>query len=130
MSAREPGPFILFVGEDPATVDFSDPALPPGLDAAKIRAGIAVAMEEMARRGWHADLSLIPPGPSAASTIERQLAARAYDCVVIGAGIRLPAGRVQLFEQIVNAIRRVAPRTAIAFNTSPADTADAAGRWL
>jgi hypothetical protein len=35
-----------------------------------------------------------------------------------------------LFEAIVNAIHRVAPATAIAFNARPDDTADAAGRWL
>ena len=32
---------ILFVGQKPETVDFSDPALPPGFDAAKINAGSA-----------------------------------------------------------------------------------------
>ena len=31
---------VLFVGQDPKTVDFSDPSLPPGFDAAKIQAGI------------------------------------------------------------------------------------------
>ena len=32
---------VLFVGFDPATVDFSDPALPPGMTAEKIHAGIS-----------------------------------------------------------------------------------------
>ena len=32
---------ILLVGWDPDTVDFSDPALPPGMTAEKIRAGVA-----------------------------------------------------------------------------------------
>ena len=32
---------VLFIGQEPDTVDFSDSALPPGLDAAKIQAGIA-----------------------------------------------------------------------------------------
>src|SRR6185295_17766065 len=31
---------ILFVGQKPETVDFSDPSLPPGFDAEKINAGI------------------------------------------------------------------------------------------
>lgn len=39
---------ILFVGQKPDTVDFSDSALPPGFDAAKIDPGIAVAMLEKA----------------------------------------------------------------------------------
>lgn len=32
---------ILFIGQKSETVDFSDPALPPGFDAAKINAAIA-----------------------------------------------------------------------------------------
>lgn len=43
---------ILFVGQKPGTVDFSDPALPPGFDATKINAGIAVAVDKIAERGW------------------------------------------------------------------------------
>lgn len=35
-----------------------------------------------------------------------------------------------LFEALVNAVHKAAPATAIAFNTSPQDTAQAAGRWL
>ena len=37
---------ILLVGYDPETVDFSDPALPPGMTVEKIHAGIAVAMKQ------------------------------------------------------------------------------------
>lgn len=45
-----------------------------------------------------------------------------YDCVVIGAGVRLPPNRLLIFRGVVNAIRRVAPQSVIAFNTSPEDT--------
>ena len=57
-------PWILFVGLQPETVDFSDPSLPPGLNAEKIHAGIAVAMKQMTDRGWQADLCLVDPGPT------------------------------------------------------------------
>ena len=40
--------WILFVGLQPEAVDFSDPELPPGFNAEKIHAGIAVAMREIA----------------------------------------------------------------------------------
>ena len=33
----------LFIGQQPETVDFSDPAIPPGFNAEKIHAGIAIA---------------------------------------------------------------------------------------
>lgn len=42
---------ILFIGQKPETVDFSDPALPPGFDAEKINAGIAVAVAKIEERG-------------------------------------------------------------------------------
>ena len=121
---------ILLVGYDPETVDFSDPGLPPGMTAEKIRAGIEVGQKGMADRGWDADLCMIRPDETAGPTIERQLASAKYACVVIGAGVRLPPRRLALFEVVINAIHKAAPGTAIAFNTRPEDSAEAASRWL
>jgi len=50
--------------------------------------------------------------------------------VVIGGGIRKHEPLLELFEKVVNLVRRHAPDAAIAFNSSPEDTADAALRWL
>jgi hypothetical protein len=121
---------ILLLGYDPDTVDFSDPALPPGMNAEKIHAGIEVAMKQFALRGWEADVGFIRPDESAGLTVERQLASASYDCVVIGAGVRLPPRLLSIFEVVVNAVRKAAPRAAIAFNTRPEDSADAAARCL
>lgn len=121
---------VLFVGQEPDTVDFSDPALPPGLDADKIRHGIEVAMQQMSERRWQADLCLVRPDESAGSALERALNAASYDCVVIGGGVRIPPKSLLLFETLVNAVHRAAPGAAIAFNTRPEDTADAAARWI
>jgi hypothetical protein len=121
---------ILLVGYDPETVDFADPALPPDMTAEKVRAGIEVAMRQFASCGWQADLGFIRPDESAGPTVERQLASASYDCVVIGAGVRLPPKRLAIFEAIINAIHKAAPAAAIAFNTRPEDSADAAARWL
>ena len=121
---------VLFIGQQPETVDFSDPALPPGFDAAKIHAGIAIGMQQMADRGWAADLCLVPPDASATDLVRQRLASTAYDCVVIGGGIRIPPKSLLLFERLVNAVHMAAPSTAIAFNMTPQDTADAAARWL
>jgi len=121
---------VLFVGYVPETVDFSDPALPPGMTAEKIHAGIAVAVKQFAERGWEADLCLIRPDETAGPTVARQLASKNYDCVVIGAGIRLLPRGLVLFEVVINAVHKSAPGAAIAFNTVPQDSADAAARWL
>jgi hypothetical protein len=121
---------VLFVGYDPETVDFSDPALPPGMTVEKVHAGIAVAMKQFAERGWEADLGFIRPDEAAGPTLERQLASKSYDCVVIGTGVRLPPRGLALFEVVINAVHKAAPGAAIAFNTVPQDSADAAARWL
>jgi hypothetical protein len=121
---------VLFVGYDPEAVDFSDPALPPGMTAEKVHAGIAVAMKQFAERGWEADLGFIRQDETAGPTLERQLASKSYDCVVIGAGVRLPPRGLVLFEAVINAVHKAAPCAAIAFNTVPQDSADAAARWL
>ena len=121
---------ILLLGYDPETVDFSDPALPPGMTVEKVHAGIAVAMTQFAERGWDADLCLIRPDETAGPTVGRQLGSTRYDCVVIGAGVRLPPRGLALFETVINTVHDAAPRAAIAFNTRPDDSADAAGRAL
>ena len=56
---------VLFVGQQPETVDFSDPALPPGFNAEKINAGIAIGAAKITERGWQADLCMIPPDETA-----------------------------------------------------------------
>jgi len=121
---------ILFVGQKPETVDFSDPSLPPGFDANKINAGIAVGVGKIEERGWEVDTCMITPDAAGATMLEHALKSAAYDCVVIGGGLRLPPKSLALFETVVNIVHRAAPKAAIAFNTKPEDTADAAARQL
>jgi hypothetical protein len=100
---------VLLVGLDPATVDFSDPALLQGMNAEKIHAGVRVALADMAERGRQAENCFIIPDETAVPAVEGRLAEARYDCVVIGAGVRLPPSRLVLFEALVNAIHRAAP---------------------
>src|SRR5262252_2576587 len=81
---------VLLLGYDPETVDYSDPALPPGMNAEKVHASIAVAMRQFAERGWEAELGFFRPDETAVPTVKRLLASKSYDCVVVGAGVRLP----------------------------------------
>lgn len=121
---------ILFVGQKPETVDFSDPALPPGFDADKINAGIAIAVEKIRERGWQGDTCMITPDAAGSAMLETALRGAVFDCVVIGGGLRLPPKSLALFETVVNLVHRAAPDAAIAFNTRPEDTAEAAARQL
>lgn len=121
---------VLLVGLEPEAVDYSDPALPPGMDAKKIQATIDLGLKQMTDRGWQAEACLIQHDATAGPAVERRLSATTYDCVVIGAGIRLPSKSLLLFETVINAVHKIAPNTSIAFNTVPEDSADAAARWL
>jgi hypothetical protein len=121
---------ILFVGQKPETVDFSDPSLPPGFDADKINAGIAVAVAKIRERGWEGDTCMITPDEAGRAMLDAQLDSAHYDCVVIGGGLRMPPKGLVLFEAVVNAVHKAAPDAAIAFNTRPEDTAEAAARAL
>lgn len=120
---------VLFVGQKPETVDFSDPSLPPGFDAKQIRAGIDIAAATMTDRGWDSDICMIAPDESGIAMLTAQLASVDYDCVVIGGGLRIPPKGLPFFEKVVNAIHQNAPKAAIAFNTRPEDTVEAAARW-
>ena len=121
---------VLFVGQQPETEDFTDPILPPGMNAERINADIALALKQMAERGWHADLCLLRPDETAGPDVARSLKAQTYDCAVIGAGIRVLPHSLSMFETVINAVHRAAPGATIAFNTHPEDSADAAARWL
>ena len=121
---------ILFVGQKPETVDFSDSSLPPGFDAAKINAGIALGVKKIEEHGWKGDTCMITPDAAGSAMLETALAGVDYDCVVIGGGMRLPPRGLVLFETVVNIIHKGAPNATIAFNTRPEDTADAAARQL
>ena len=52
---------VVLIGFDPTAVDFSDPALPPGMTAEKIHAGIKLALTDFAERGWHPENCFINP---------------------------------------------------------------------
>ena len=121
---------VLLVGQQPETIDYTDPALPPGLSAEKIHAAVAASLNQLVERGWQADLCLFQPDETAGPSVARQLAAEAYDCVMVGFGVRLPPRNLLMFEAVVNAVHRAAPGAAIAFNTRPDDSAEAAGRWI
>jgi hypothetical protein len=84
----------------------------------------------MTERGWDADLCMIAPDDTGIAMLAAQLAKTAYDCVVVGGGPRLPPKSLPFFERVVNAIHQGAPQAAIAFNTRPEDTAEAAARRI
>jgi hypothetical protein len=118
---------VLAIGLDPSFADFSAmPQLTPQLVHAYILAEIARVRE----LGFDVTLLFIAPGEKAETDVAEALRSKDFGCVVIGAGLREPPEHLLLFEQIVNLVHRLAPHASIAFNTTPADTAEAVLRWM
>ena len=107
-----------------------DPRLAPGVDADAVLALVDADMARLRERGVDASTVELPLDESAESVIVGALAERAWDVVVIGGGIRKTDQLLPLFEKTLNLIRQHAPQAAIAFNTSPGDSSEAAQRWL
>jgi hypothetical protein len=123
MSAKS----VLVVGLDPDHVDFAGM---PGLTPQVVRAYIDAQIEGMRTLGYQVESCLVDTGDQAHLAVDGVLRARAFDCVVIGNGLKAPPAQLLLFERILNVIHELAPGSRIAFNTKPADTADAARRWI
>jgi hypothetical protein len=118
MSSRQ----VLLIGLDPHAI--------PGVDAALVDTAIAIGNQRFAAQGIPVDTCLVKPDASADPQIVAQLTAKDYACVVIGGGLRKPDDMVELLERVVQLVRRHAPGAAIAFNTNPTTSLDAALRWL
>lgn len=123
-------PRVLVIGYAPDAVDFTDPAIPPGLTEARVAEGIKRDVQLMLDRGWEAEHLPIRADGSLRHDISDRLTGEAYDCIVIGAGVRMTTKHVADFEQVIDAVRQAAPQTPIAFNSSPDSSAEAAARWL
>jgi len=122
---------ILVLGQDVNTVDYTSPALPPGMTAEKVQAGLDKAEASLKAQGYDCVMLQVQPDPDTArAETEAALAGQTFDVVVIGAGIRNPPPSLFLFETVVNAVHRHAPTARIAFNTRPDDSDTAALRWV
>lgn len=100
------------------------------MDGDALRAALDQELARFDEHAIDASMTLIELDESAEPTIVAALSERDWDVVVIGGGIRKPEPLLPLFEQVVNLVRRHAPKAAIAFNTSGGDSLEAAQRWL
>jgi hypothetical protein len=107
-----------------------DPAKLQGWDPEPVQAAIARGQARFDDHGIEADWCLVALDENPEGAIVAALTRKDYACVVIGGGIRRPEPLLEVFEKVVNLVRQHAPDAAIAFNSSPEDTADAALRWL
>jgi hypothetical protein len=113
---------VLVVGLDPVRI--------PGWDPEPVVAAVARGQARFDELGIEADMCLVAPDDNPEAAIVEALTTKDYACVVVGGGLRKHEPLLELFEAVVNLVRRHAPDAAIAFNSRPDDTADAALRWL
>lgn len=118
---------VLLVGWNPDVVDYSKW---PGLTPKKLRAGLEGDRDKMNNLGYEAKLGLIDNAETASESVIAMLSKRTYDCVLIGAGVRIVDEYVLLFEVLINTVHQHAPETKICFNTGPFDSVDAVQRWV
>jgi hypothetical protein len=118
---------VLAIGIEPGQADYSAfPQLTPEL----VRDYIEAQLVRLADLGYEVTSCLIDLDETAEASVAAALGETAFDCIVIGAGLREAKERLLLFEKVLNLVHRLAPDAAICFNTTPADTAEAVQRWL
>jgi hypothetical protein len=125
MDMTAPAPRVLVIGLDPFRV-------PGPWDPQPVADAIEVGLARFAEHNVAVETCLVGLDGSddVPAVIRAAVAARPWECVVVGGGVRRAEDPPDLFEQVINLIRRHAPDAAIAFNNTPSDTYDAAARWI
>src|SRR5215470_20256071 len=121
---------VLLLGLDPDIVDYSRSPV-PGLTAAKVRAAVEGDTAKLEALGYSVTALYVDDGKTAETALTAELSGGGYDCIMVGAGLRIVPPYFLLFEKLINVIHRYAPAsTKICFNTNPSDTAHAVRRWV
>jgi hypothetical protein len=121
---------VLLVGLEPEIVDYSKSPV-PGLTAAKVRAAVEGDKATLEANGYSVTSLYVDDGKTAEAALTAELSKGGYDCIMVGAGLRIVPPYFLLFEKLINVIHRhAAPSTKLCFNTNPSDTADAVRRWV
>ncbi|MDY7087690.1 MAG: hypothetical protein SYR96_21585 [Actinomycetota bacterium] len=113
---------VLVIGLDPYRV-------PGPWDPAPVAERIAAGMARFGEAGVdvHACLFGLDGSDDIEAVVTAALRERDWAVVVVGGGVR---GELDLFERVINLVRRHAPGAAIAFSSAPDETYAAAARWL
>jgi hypothetical protein len=125
MDTTTPSPRVLVIGLDPYRV-------PGPWDPKPVAEAINLGMARFAEHGVGVRSCLfgLDGSDDIAAVVTDALRAQPWECVVVGGGVRTPEDQLELFERVINLVRRHAPGAAIAFNSRPDDTFDAAARWI
>src|SRR4051794_16023181 len=122
MDASARTPRVLVIGFDPYRV-------PGPWDPEPVAVGIEAGRRRFVEHGVAAEFCLfgLDGSDDIEAVVTGALRAQHWECVVVGGGVR---NDLDLFERVINLVHRHAPGAAIAFNATPADTLEAAARWV
>ena len=120
---------VLLLGIDPKFIDVNL-ATSTGWDANRVKAVAQAENNKLTDLGYEPQICFIDLGETAESVISDRLSRENFDCIMIGAGVRLVPQHTVLFEKIINSVHQKAPPSSkICFNTNPGDSAEAVLRW-
>jgi hypothetical protein len=121
---------VLCLGIDSKLIDFNL-ATTTGWDAKRVKAVAQDANKRLTELGYEVQICFVDLGETAESVVSDTLSREKFDCIMIGAGVRILPQHTFLFERIINAIHQKAqPSSKICFNTNPSDTVEAVLRWV
>ena len=115
-------PSVLVIGLDPYRV-------PGPWDPKPVADGIEAGRASFVEQDVAVEFCLfgLDGSDDVETVVTEALTAQAWDCVVVGGGVRHD---LLLFERVINLVHRHAAAACIAFNADPEGTYDAAARWL
>ena len=120
---------VLGLGIDPKLIDVNL-ATTSGWDASRVQAAAQDAIRRLMDLGYEVQTCFVDFGETAESVVSDILSREKFDCIMVGAGVRILPQHTVLFEKIINTIHQKAPpSTKICFNTNPSDTVEAVLRW-
>ena len=93
---------VLILGIDPKLIDVNLTTT-AGWDANRVKAVAQEANDRLTELGYEVQNCLTDLGKTAESVVSDRLSRENFDCIVIGAGVRLLPKHTVLFEKIINA---------------------------
>lgn len=117
---------VLLIGWNPDSTDYSKW---PELNPEKLSSALEVSSSSLNTQGYDTSWCFLDNAETANDTVIQALENTNYDCVLIGAGVRLDPDAFYVFERLINTIHATTPSAKICFNTTLSDISDAVNRW-
>jgi hypothetical protein len=122
---------VLGLGIDPKLIDSSLANTAGGWDARRVQAAAQDAIGRLMDLGYEVQTCFVDFGETAESVVSDIFSREKFDCIMVGAGVRILPQHTFLFEKIMNVIhQKTSPSSKICFNTNPSDTVEAVLRWV